>query len=238
MVKNLLKIRVWSLGQDSWPGLGRSSGEGSDTHSGILAWIIPWTKEPGELQSMGLQRVGHKWSLKNSPGLTIENYCLKKYSPANHTRDKLNQNHCGWGLGNSIFFFSNKNLLRIPEVVVIASEPRGRSQHRSKSLRNHTVPTPPANTGRKIIAPEVVSLCSSEGLRGAMQRDHLMIAGWGWGGVGPKVTPQTPGHKQIHFLPGGRVLGHQAHFLPLMRLSLLRVKLASCRLSMRLSAVR
>ena len=27
------------------------------THSGILAWKISWTKEPGELQSMGLQRV-------------------------------------------------------------------------------------------------------------------------------------------------------------------------------------
>ena len=28
-------------------------------HSSILAWKIPWTKEPGKLQSMGLQRVGH-----------------------------------------------------------------------------------------------------------------------------------------------------------------------------------
>ena len=27
------------------------------THSGILAWGIPWTEEPGELQSMGSQRV-------------------------------------------------------------------------------------------------------------------------------------------------------------------------------------
>ena len=29
------------------------------THSNILAWRIPWTEEPGGLQSMGLQRVGH-----------------------------------------------------------------------------------------------------------------------------------------------------------------------------------
>ena len=29
------------------------------THSSILAWIISWTEEPGGLQSMGLQRVGH-----------------------------------------------------------------------------------------------------------------------------------------------------------------------------------
>ena len=29
------------------------------THSNILAWEIPWTEEPGRLQSMGSQRVGH-----------------------------------------------------------------------------------------------------------------------------------------------------------------------------------
>ena len=29
------------------------------THSSTLAWKIPWTKEPGRLQSMGSQRVGH-----------------------------------------------------------------------------------------------------------------------------------------------------------------------------------
>ena len=29
------------------------------TRSSILAWRIPWTEEPGGLQSMGLQRVGH-----------------------------------------------------------------------------------------------------------------------------------------------------------------------------------
>ena len=30
-----------------------------ETHSSTLAWKIPWTEEPGGLQSMGLQRVGH-----------------------------------------------------------------------------------------------------------------------------------------------------------------------------------
>ena len=33
--------------------------EGMATHPSILAWEIPWTEEPGGLQSMGLQRVGH-----------------------------------------------------------------------------------------------------------------------------------------------------------------------------------
>ena len=31
-------------------------------HSGILAWEIPWVEEPGRLQSMGLQTVGHDLS--------------------------------------------------------------------------------------------------------------------------------------------------------------------------------
>ena len=33
--------------------------KGKGTHSSILAWRIPWTEEPGGLQSKGLQRVGH-----------------------------------------------------------------------------------------------------------------------------------------------------------------------------------
>ena len=38
------------------PGLGRSPGEGNATHSSILTWKIPWTEEPGRLQSLGSQR--------------------------------------------------------------------------------------------------------------------------------------------------------------------------------------
>ena len=34
-------------------------GKGMATHSSILAWRIPWTEEPGGLQSMGSQRIGH-----------------------------------------------------------------------------------------------------------------------------------------------------------------------------------
>ena len=36
--------------------------EGMATHSTVLAWIIPWTEEPGRLQSIVLHRVGHNWS--------------------------------------------------------------------------------------------------------------------------------------------------------------------------------
>ena len=31
----------------------------------IFAWKIPWTEEPGGLQAMGLQRVGHDWAMEN-----------------------------------------------------------------------------------------------------------------------------------------------------------------------------
>ena len=47
---------VWSLG-------GKDPLEkGMATHFGILAWRIPWTEEPGGLQSTGLQRVRHDWA--------------------------------------------------------------------------------------------------------------------------------------------------------------------------------
>ena len=39
-----------------------SSGEAMAPHFSTLAWKIPWTEEPGGLQSMGLHRVGHNWS--------------------------------------------------------------------------------------------------------------------------------------------------------------------------------
>ena len=49
------EMRVRSLGRDLLE-------EGIAAHSSILAWRIPWTEEPGGLQSMGSHRVGHDWS--------------------------------------------------------------------------------------------------------------------------------------------------------------------------------
>ena len=43
----------------SIPELERSPGEGNDYPLYILPWSIAWTEEPGGIQSMGLQRVGH-----------------------------------------------------------------------------------------------------------------------------------------------------------------------------------
>ena len=56
MVKNLpamQETQVPSLGQEDLLEKGMA------THSRILAWRIPWTEQPGGLQSMGLQRVRH-----------------------------------------------------------------------------------------------------------------------------------------------------------------------------------
>ena len=45
--------------------LGRSLEKGMATHSSILAWRIPWAEEPGGLQSMRSQRVGHDSATKH-----------------------------------------------------------------------------------------------------------------------------------------------------------------------------
>ena len=44
------------------------------THSSILAWRIPRTEEPGRLQSMGSQRVGHNSVTKQQQSIKISNY--------------------------------------------------------------------------------------------------------------------------------------------------------------------
>ena len=58
----------------SWGGVGKGSGLSwaalthhayfftTAPHSSTLAWKIPWTEEPGRLQTMGSQRIGHNWA--------------------------------------------------------------------------------------------------------------------------------------------------------------------------------
>ena len=46
------------------------------THSSILAWRIPWTEEPGRLQSMGLQTVGHDWATSIKSNQIKERKCV------------------------------------------------------------------------------------------------------------------------------------------------------------------
>ena len=61
MVKNLPAV------QETWVrflGWEDPLEEEMATHSSVLAWEIPWTGEPGGLQSLGSQRVGHNLATK------------------------------------------------------------------------------------------------------------------------------------------------------------------------------
>ena len=55
-LQEMQEMRVQPLGQED-PLEKKMS-----THSRILTWKIPWTEEPGRLQSLGSQRVGHDWA--------------------------------------------------------------------------------------------------------------------------------------------------------------------------------
>ena len=60
------------------------------THSSIFAWKIPWTEEPGRLQSMGLQRVGHDRATslnKLKTELTLQFQGNSVSSEAEHSSD-------------------------------------------------------------------------------------------------------------------------------------------------------
>ena len=59
MVKNLPANAGDASDVRSTPGSGNLLEEEMTTHSNILAWEILWTEDPGELQSMGSQRVVH-----------------------------------------------------------------------------------------------------------------------------------------------------------------------------------
>ena len=72
------ETRVRSLGQED------PLEKGMVTHSSILAWRIPWIEEPGGLQSIGLQRVGHNWPTNTN---TLENKNKDNFS------QKANTNH-------------------------------------------------------------------------------------------------------------------------------------------------
>ena len=57
-MQEMQEMQVLSL------GLEDPQEEEMATHSSILAWTIQWTKEPGGLQSMRSQRIGHNWVAK------------------------------------------------------------------------------------------------------------------------------------------------------------------------------
>ena len=59
MVKNLPAMQELQKARDQSLGQEDPLGKGTATHSSVLAWRIRWAEEPGGLQSVGLQRVGH-----------------------------------------------------------------------------------------------------------------------------------------------------------------------------------
>ena len=64
---------IWSLGRED--PLEKKVA----THSSVLAWEIPWTEEPGGLEPMGSQRVGHDWAANSQVtcvGLCGHSVCL------------------------------------------------------------------------------------------------------------------------------------------------------------------
>ena len=59
-IQEMQERRVPSPGREGPPE------KGMVTHSSILAWRIPWAEEPGELQSVGLQRVRHEGATEHA----------------------------------------------------------------------------------------------------------------------------------------------------------------------------
>ena len=75
MVKNFPSMQetwVKSLGQEG------PLEKAMVTHSRILAWRILWTEEPGGLQPMGLQRVGHDWEADTFTSLSLLHFSGKE----------------------------------------------------------------------------------------------------------------------------------------------------------------
>ena len=71
---------VWSLGRED--PLEKEMA----THSSTLAWRIPWTEEPGRLQSTGLQRVGHDWATSLSLSTRIKSMITAATDLKNHLK--------------------------------------------------------------------------------------------------------------------------------------------------------
>ena len=84
------ETQVWSLGWED------ALEKEMVPHSSTLAWKVPWTQEPGGLQSMGSQRVGHDW---------VTSYTRLQYIPIVVT------SHCLWWLADQPFFIAEWYLL-------------------------------------------------------------------------------------------------------------------------------
>ena len=90
-----VKVSAWNAGDLDW-SLGQEDPLEKEmaTHSSTLAWRIPWREEPGRLQSMGSQRVGHDWVTSLTHSVIVW-----KVSPS-FTKEYEGsiRSHLGWGL--------------------------------------------------------------------------------------------------------------------------------------------
>ena len=76
-------VRIWSLGWED------SLEQEMATHSSILAWELPWTEEPGGLQTIRSQRVGHDWVCMHTYTISqLVFYIFLVDSPAWISKDK------------------------------------------------------------------------------------------------------------------------------------------------------
>ena len=78
-LSTMWETRVWALGWED--PLDKEMA----THSSTIAWKIPWTEEPGRIQSMGSQKVGHDWATS----LSYTHTCNLKYYEAHLNYSKL-----------------------------------------------------------------------------------------------------------------------------------------------------
>ena len=94
MIKNLPAMQesqVRSQGQED------SLEKGMATHSNILTWRIPWTEEPGGIQSMGSQRVGQDWATNTRKGTCVR-ICLYACNQHKRTTDILSDFLRSWSI--------------------------------------------------------------------------------------------------------------------------------------------
>ena len=103
------EMKVWSLGGED------PQEEGMATHSSLLAWRIPWTEEPGGLQSIGSQRVGHGWSdlahTHAQPYTISFSPCLAPSSSLYHQRaENQVKNRPRNGAGTGTFAFGKRTV--------------------------------------------------------------------------------------------------------------------------------
>ena len=119
---NLVEQETWvrSLGRED--PLEKSMA----THSSILAWRIPWTEEPGGLQSRGLHRVRHDWATNTHSQVSVVPEgrrsplsSMSAPSPPLHPWDGPSPGVCGWASETAVDFQGRKtHFLLVPLVQI------------------------------------------------------------------------------------------------------------------------